>query len=144
MRPKSFLEQFDDTAILQAIADAEARSSGEIRIYVTRHAAKDVLAEADEAFTRLGMRRTALRNGVLLYFAPKSQQFAIVGDEAIHARCGQEFWTQVSAAMSDRFKAGEFTAGVLAGITRVGELLEKHFPRSGDDRNELPDRVERD
>lgn len=144
MRPKSFLEQLNDTTILQAIADAEARSSGEVRIYVTRHAAKDVLAEAAEAFTRLGMRRTALRNGVLLYFAPKSQQFAIVGDEAIHARCGQEFWTQVSAAMSDRFKAGEFTTGVLAGITRVGELLAKHFPRSGDDRNELPDRVERD
>ena len=123
MNPKAFINQLDDAVILKAIADAEARSSGEIRIYVSRHVAKDVLAEAREAFTRLGMDKTALRNGVLLYFVPKSQQFAVIGDEAIHARCGQEFWAGISATISERFKAGGFTDGVLTGITTVGELL---------------------
>ncbi len=144
MNPKAFINQLDDAVILKAIADAEARSSGEIRVYVSQHVAKDVLAEAAEAFARLGMAKTALRNGVLLYFVPRSRQFGVIGDEAIHARCGQEFWSAISAMISERFKVGGFTNGVLAGITQVGDLLAKHFPRAGDDRNELPDRIERD
>ena len=144
MNPKAFINQLDDSVILQAIAASETRSSGEIRVYVSRHVAKDVLAEAAEAFSRLGMDKTALRNGVLLYFVPKSRQFAVIGDEAIHARCGREFWSGVSATISERFKAGSFTEGVLAGIAKVGDLLAEHFPCSGDDRNELPDRIERD
>ena len=144
MNPKAFIDQLDDAVILKAIAEAEARSSGEIRVYVSRHVAKDVLAEAAQAFARLGMDKTALRNGVLLYFVPRSRQFAVIGDEAIHARCGQEFWSDISAKISERFKVGGFNDGVLAGIIKVGDLLAKNFPRSGDDPNELPDRIERD
>lgn len=144
MNPKDFLNQLDDAVILKAIADAEARSSGEIRVYVSRHVAKDVLAEAREAFVHLGMERTARRNGVLLYLVPKSRQFAVIGDEAVHARCGPPFWNDVSVAVSGRFKAGGFTQGLLVGIEMVGARLAEHFPRSADDRDELPDRIERD
>ena len=37
------------------------------------------------------------------------------------------------------FRAGRFEAGVLAGIAAVSRHLETHFPRRGDDVNELPD-----
>ncbi len=144
MNPKDFLNQLDDAVILKAIADAEARSSGEIRVYVSRHVAKDVLAEAREAFVPLGRERTARRKGVLLYLVPKSRQFAVIGDEAVHARCGPPFWNDVSVAVSGRFKAGGFTQGLLVGIEMVGARLAEHFPRSADDRDELPDRIERD
>jgi len=45
--------------------------------------------------------------------------------------------------MTAHFKRGEFTEGLVLGIERAGTLLADHFPRSPDDRNELPDQIER-
>ena len=64
--------------------EAERRSSGEIRVLVSRRKVEDALATAQREFLRLGMAKTRQRNGVLLYFAPLSQRFAIVGDTGVH------------------------------------------------------------
>ena len=40
--------------------------------------------------------------------------------------------------MEDRFRAGQFEAGVVAGIAGVSRLLALHFPQRGGDRNEQP------
>ncbi|NDE98252.1 MAG: hypothetical protein EB034_08240 [Verrucomicrobia bacterium] len=87
------------------------------------------------------MTQTRERNGVLLYVAPRSRTFAIVGDEGVHARCGEAFWREVAQALTAEFRKGDFTAGILLGVQRAGSLLAEHFPRQGDDRNELPDTV---
>lgn len=125
-----------------AIAAAEARTSGEIRVVVSRRPAADAVAEATRQFTRLGMTRTAERNGVLIFIAPSSRTFAVLGDTAVHARCGDSFWPELAAAMEAAFRQGDFTGGLVLGIERAGELLAVHFPRAGNDRNELPDTVE--
>ncbi len=44
--------------------------------------------------------------------------------------------------MTVHFKRGDFTAGLIHGIDRAGSLLAEHFPRTSDDRNELPDEIE--
>lgn len=88
------------------------------------------------------MTRTAARNGVLIFLAPRSRTFAVIGDTGVHEKCGDTFWRELTAAMSEHFKRGDFTAGLVHGIDRAGALLAEHFPRSPDDRNELPDRVE--
>jgi len=99
---------------------------------------------AQETFTRLGMSKTKHRNGVLLFFAPVTQQFAIVGDSGVHEKCGDSFWQEVTAALGTLLKQGHFTGAVLAGIEKAGAVLARHFPRDRDDRNELPDRIETD
>ena len=43
-------------------------------------AGAQTLALAQQTFDRLGMTQTKHRNGVLLFFAPLTQQFAIVGE----------------------------------------------------------------
>jgi uncharacterized membrane protein len=78
---------------------------------------------------------------VLIFVAPVSQKFAVIGDEAVHEKCGESFWTALAAVMAAHFKAGDFTTGLVAGIAQAGVLLARHFPRLPDDSNELPDEV---
>jgi putative membrane protein len=75
---------------------------------------------------------------------PCEQAFAVIGDEAVHAKCGQEFWEQTAKAVEADFAAGHFTEGLVRGICRAGELLAEHFPKAPSDRNELPDEIARD
>ena len=138
----SILPAIDHGRVIAAIQAAEQRTSGEIRVLVAREKAEEPVAAAEAHFDRLGMKETAARNGVLIFFAPRSHTFAIVGDTAIHAKCGQTFWEHVASAMERDFKRGAYTDGLVNGIGRAGALLAEHFPRGNDDRNELPNTVE--
>lgn len=144
MNTKEFVKALDEAAISQAIAEAEQRTSGEIRVYVTEREITDPVAEAEKHFIKLGMTKTAERNGVLIYFAPRSQKFAVVGDQGVHARCGVEFWRHVTEDMVPLLKAGEFTPAVVLAVKEIGEVLAREFPWKAGDRNELPNRVERE
>ena len=134
----------DHARVVAAILAAELKTSREIRVLVSRHRTTDPVADAQRHFERLGMTRTAARNGVLFFLAPRSRAFAVIGDAAIHARCGDGFWREVADAVSDHFRRGDFTGGLVHGIGRAATLLAEHFPRSLDDRNELPDTIEED
>ncbi|HMB95091.1 MAG TPA: TPM domain-containing protein, partial [Tepidisphaeraceae bacterium] len=144
MKPKQFIDQLDDDAVVAAIKDAEAKTSGEIRVFVSHRNVADPLAAAQKHFLRLKMDRTHDRNAVLIFVAPKSHQFAIIGDAAVHAKCGEAFWSQAAAAMSDHFKRSAWSEGIIHVIRKVGDLLAQHFPRRSGDVNQLSDQVERD
>ena len=144
MKTKAFLNQLQHDDIVAAIQEAETKTSGEIRVFISRAEVQDPVAAAKAQFTLLGMEKTKERNGVLIFVAPLVQKFALVGDEGIHARCGQDFWTAVADQMSGHFRQAEFTRGIVEGISKAAEVLAKHFPRRPDDRDELPNRVERD
>jgi len=88
------------------------------------------------------MTRTRQRNGVLIFLAPRSRNFAVIGDRGVHEKCGDPFWRELAAAMGVYFQREAFTEGLVHGIERAGLLLAEHFPRQPEDRNELPDRVE--
>jgi uncharacterized membrane protein len=141
MRHRKFISQLAHEQIHAAIHSAKEKSSGEIRVMVSHKAAPNPVATAQEAFLRLGMQATKNRNAVLIFVAPRSRTFAIIGDEAVHAKCGNGFWRELAAAMTGHFKRGDFTDGLLVGINRAGELLSEHFPHGPDDKNELPDEV---
>ena len=133
--------EIDHDRVTAAIVAAERRTSGEIRVLLARHKAAEPVAAAQRHFERLGMTNTSHRNGVLIFLAPRSRTFAVIGDSGIHEKCGDAFWTGLAAAMTEHFKRGDFTAGLVHGIERAGALLAEHFPRQPDDRNELPDTI---
>lgn len=138
----SFFSKLDSNRIVTAIAEAERRSSGEIRVHVTLRKPDDLEARARRRFERLGMTKTAERNGVLFYIAPAVRRFQILGDSGVHERCGPEFWKEIASEMEESFRRGEFTDGIVRGVARVGDLLARHFPRTAADKNELPNAID--
>lgn len=146
MDPRDFFQHIDDEEIVAAIRAAEARGRGEIRVHVTSESVGDAQAAAIEAFDALGMAATAEGNGVLIYVAPRTHDFAVIGDRCVHEHCGEGFWREVADAMREHFRGGRFTEGIVAGVARTGDVLARFFPRVAgrDDRNELPDSISRD
>jgi uncharacterized membrane protein len=140
MNLTEFLFHLDDDRIVAAIREAENRSSAEIRVYIADGRPTDPVAAALEHFDRAGMSRTRDRNAVLVYVAPRSQTFAVVGDEAAHRCCGDGFWQTVSDEMRQRF-GDDPNAAIVHAIFRVADRLSGEFPCRVDDRNELPDQV---
>jgi len=136
------LPTVDHARVVAAIGAAEAKTSGEIRVLISRQLAPEPVAIAQREFERLGMTKAAARNGVLIFLAPTSRTFAVIGDTAIHEKCGESFWRILAATMESHFKRGEFTDRLVHAIERAGALLGEHFPRSPDDKNELPDAIE--
>ncbi len=142
MRTKDFIGKLDHPRIVQAIRDAEARTSGQIRVYVQRgHLKVDPLLAAQKRFHALGMHRIEQRNAVLIFVAPRAHQFAVIGDEAIHQKCGDALWQKVVQTMRDHFRSEQFSDAIADAIRDVGAVLTEHFPGTGAGPNELSDEV---
>jgi uncharacterized membrane protein len=140
---RDWLRSIDTERVESAIARAEQRTSGEIRVSIAPWFAGDVQRTAEQAFVRLGMADTRERNGVLFFVVPARKKFAILGDEGVHARVGQAFWDELRALISATFHEDRYTEGLVAAIERVGDRLAEHFPaaeRANPD--ELPNTVD--
>lgn len=131
------LQTAQEQAILNAIANAERITSGEIRVHIENTLTGEPLTRAAEVFTQLKMHETAERNGVLFYIAIADRKFTVAGDVGIHQKVPAGFWDTVRDTVLAQFKNGLFVEGLVAGITMAGMELAKHFPRKADDANEL-------
>jgi uncharacterized membrane protein len=141
MQQKDFLARLDQPRIVDAIAAAEQQTSGEIRVHIQPKAGGEIRAAAERTFERLGMTKTALRNGVLLFIACEEQRFTILGDRGIDEKEPAGYWDEIAAKLTIRFKAGEFTDGIVEAIHSAGEELRQHFPRTAGDVDELTNEI---
>ncbi|HEU5312406.1 MAG TPA: TPM domain-containing protein [Candidatus Udaeobacter sp.] len=142
MRTKEFLNKLEHDRIVEVIREAESKTSGEIRVFVQRGKLNaDPLIIAQKKFQRLGMHKTSERNAVLIFVAPRAHKFAIVGDKAIHEKCGEEFWQRVVDGMRTHFQNEKFSDALTEAIKEVGKVLAVHFPRTSANANELPDEI---
>ena len=128
MHPRKFSRHLHHDDIVAAIHRAEHLTSGQLRVVVTHRHVDDPVLAAQAEFLRLGMDKSRERNGVLIFVAPRSRKFAVIGDEAVHARCGDGFWHKLADTMSGYFRKSEFTPGIVHGVQTAGELLARHFP----------------
>ena len=143
MNQKEFMETLDQPRIVTAIGAAERETSGEIRIHIQPRAkGGDARHVAERTFERLGMTKTALRNGVLLFITSEQRSFVILGDKGIDEKVPSGFWDEIAAKLTIRFRNGEFTDGIVDAISAAGEQLKAYFPRADDDVNELPDDID--
>jgi uncharacterized membrane protein len=129
MHPKEFKRKLSHDAIVEAIREAEKKTTGEIRVLISHKEIEAPVTEAQKEFARLGMANSSHRNGVLIFVAPRSHKFAVIGDKAVHEKCGDAFWQKLAEAMTGYFRKSEFTEGIIHGVKKAGELLAEHFPK---------------
>ena len=138
---RQFASEADLEAVRQAISEAEAGTSAEIRVHLDHRCPVDPMARARDVFERLSMHRTAARHGVLVYVAIADRKLAVIGDRGIHERVGEGYWQRLVADVLAHFREERPRDGLLHAVAALGAALRQHFPRSPDDRNELRDEV---
>lgn len=138
---EDFLSEHEEQEIIEAIRKAELNTSGEIRVHIEKTSETDPFNRALEVFHYLKMDNTKEQNGVLIYVAVKDKNFVIYGDKGINEVVPTNFWDNTKDIMQSHFKSGNFKQGLVEGILKAGEELEKHFPWQRGDINELSDEI---
>lgn len=130
-------------AIERAVGDVEGRHAGEIRVAIETaldlpdlYFGVTARQRALAVFGMLGVWDTASNNGVLIYVLMADHDVEIVADRGIAARVTQAEWEHICRDIETAFRAGRFGDGVADGVRAVGEVLARHFPYDGGDRNE--------
>lgn len=140
---KDFFTEEEKLQIIEAVRNAERMTSGEIRVFVeNRCSYMDAIDRAKEIFAELKMYETHDRNAVLVYVALKDKQLAILGDEGIHSKLGNDYWNTEVKKMISNFNRENYADGIKEVVTDIGEALTQLFPYNNDtDKNELPDDI---
>ncbi|HEX8077596.1 MAG TPA: TPM domain-containing protein [Chthoniobacterales bacterium] len=142
MRTHRFLKELEHDRITKAIKEAEAKTSGQIRVFLQRGKfEEEALPRAQKKFVQLGMEKTKERNAVLIFVAPRAQKFAVIGDAGVHQKCGEKFWQELVEKMRRHFLREDFTDALVEAIESTGKLLARHFPKTAGSTNELPDEI---
>ena len=130
--------------IEQAISASEKTHAGEVRFIVETGLhpleilyKKTPKKRALELFGSLHIWDTEHNNGVLIYLLLVDKDVEIVADRGIDKHVGHAGWEKICHDMEVMFRRGEFEAGVLQGISEISAELEKHFPLTGINKNEI-------
>jgi uncharacterized membrane protein len=110
-------------------------------VHIENTCTGDTLERALTVFKKLGMEKTASRNGVLIYLAVKNRKFAIIGDKGINDVVSENYWDSIKSKMINHFRENQFTEGLVEAIIETGIQLKKNFPYQTDDKNELSDEI---
>lgn len=100
-----------------------------------------VRARAVSCFKVGAERRTHGRTGIVIFLSMREHRAEIVADQAIADKVSPEVWGAAMAAMLGHIRAGQTADGLAAAVEQVGAVLAQHFPRTEEDKNELPDRL---
>jgi uncharacterized membrane protein len=134
-------------AIAKTIGEEERRHGGQLRVAIEASLPlADVVhgvGSRERAlgwFGRLGVWDTEHNAGVLIYLLLADRRVELVADRGIHSKVGAAAWEAICGEMQQEFAREQFERGVVIGVRAISDLLAEHFPPSGDERNDLPDR----
>jgi len=135
------LSQEDLKEIEKAVSLAETKTSGEIRVHIDNKCEIDAYERGLKIFQELEMHKTKLRNGILIYLDFTNRKLAIIGDKGIHDKVGIEFWEITKTNLINQFKTENFIHGIIQSVKILGEKLEKYFPSTMSNPDELSNEV---
>jgi len=106
---------------------------------------EEMTAEVEEkamlSFFELGVHRTRERTGILILISLFERRVQLLADEGINAKVAHETWEEVVATITAGLHSDNACDALCAAIEQCAAILEQHFPRRSDDKNELPDLV---
>ena len=142
-KKKDFFNDEEKRIIVDAIQNAERMTSGEVRVFAeSKCSYVDAIDRAAELFFQLKMQETKDHNAVLVYVAMKDRQLAVFGDEGIHKKVGNEYWSAEVKKMISNFNRDNYAEGISEVVKDIGVALTKYFPYNNEtDKNELPDDI---
>lgn len=132
-----FLSSSQEQLIIDAIATAEHKTSGEIKVHVESTCNIDPLLRAQQVFESLKLQETEKRNAVLVYVAFESKRFAILGDKGINQVVPVNFWDEIANEMRRLLKESKPADAITHAVQQCGEKLKHFFPIEANDTNEL-------
>ena len=147
--PRFLVRRYFPTASLQAIeqtiTESEKTHGGQICFIVEPHLPfgrllrdLDARSRALEIFSELRVWDTEQNSGVLIYLLLADHNIEIIADRGARKVISEQQWENVCRAMEKNLAGGEFVAGIVNGITQIGELLKQHFHPGNTD--ELPNK----
>ena len=125
---RQLLRAIDKERIKTAIIEGEHRTSGEICVSVSPFFWGKHRKGGEEGFCRLGMTRTRLHNGVLFFVVTGKTQICHSGRYRHSRKSRPGVLACVAAVVSEQFRGGKFTEGLVRGIGEVADQLAEHFP----------------
>jgi len=148
----NFLSGEQRNVVEDAIAKAEALTSGEIRVLVV--AASSVLPlfnkndrkialrrRAEREFAKLGIHNTRDRTGVLIMVSIEERMVQVLAGSGINSVVSESTWPAMVRCIVEGIKAGDPASGISSAVAEIGKMLSEYFPIKSDDSNELSNEV---
>ncbi len=106
-----------------------------------RFADEEVWRRAALEFQLNQVHRTSARTGIVILLSLLERTVVVYADQAVASRLEQTTWDGVRDLIVNGIRHRRPADGLIAGISRCGEILSEHFPLQVGDVDELPNRV---
>ncbi len=142
---KDFLTTDEEQSVVEAIRQAETRTSGEIRVVITSRWVLRPERHAARLFAKLGMVRTEGRNGALITLFTRRRRFVILGDSGLNAVVDPRYWERMAGDMTRHLREGRKVEALTTAIRTLSETMAAHWPPDPErNPDELPNDIHRE
>jgi putative membrane protein len=111
------------------------------RVLSKQRVAEAVHVRSLAAFTGHGLHYTKAHTGILILASLLERRVVVLADRGINEKVQPGTWDEVVGIITNGLRSGSACEAFCKAIDRCGEILGQHFPRSADDRDELPDKL---
>jgi putative membrane protein len=96
---------------------------------------------ARRQFLEQGLHHTKDETGVLIFVSEAEHYVEILADRGVSSHVDDSRWQAIVDRFVDNVKRKRVSAGFVRAIGECGEILAEAVPKSGDNPNELPNRL---
>jgi len=158
MNAEKFLTSEEQERIQQVVIAAEKNTSGEIVPMIV--SASGPYAEIELSGLVVGLVLGTLaasfwhdpwgsvqiylfwpHTGILIFASLLEHRVVVLADRGINEKVEAGTWNEIVNMITESLKSGDGCDGFCKAIDRCGVILAQHFPRSADDRDELPNKL---
>ncbi len=134
----NYLNDDELLRISNTIKEVEKKTSAEILVTIKEkrnffEKRKSIQQLAENEFRKSGITETKDRTGVLI--------FIFLADTKISEKIAQKTFDEIAEKMSNAFRSGKFSEGIIDCIKTLSEILSQFFPVYPQDVDEIPNKV---